>query len=128
MSHSIWQEMVRHCMEERPAEACGLLSGRSGCAETIWRMENIEKSPVAFAMDPRHIQKVFQRMALKGETLVGIYHSHPTAPPVPSLEDIAYAYYTDAAYLILSLASPQPILGCYRITGQKALPLPYELR
>ncbi|MDF2679469.1 MAG: hypothetical protein K0R47_659 [Brevibacillus sp.] len=115
-------------MEERPAEACGLLSGRNGCAETIWRMENLEKSPVAFAMDSRQIQKVLHKMALKGESLVGIYHSHPTAPPLPSPEDIAYSYYPEAAYLIVSLSSQQPTLGCYRIVGPQAFPLRYELR
>ncbi|MGG0935302.1 M67 family metallopeptidase [Brevibacillus centrosporus] len=128
MSHSVWNEMIRHCMEERPFEACGLLSGRNGCAETIWRMENIEKSPVAFSMDSRHIQKALQKMALKGEALVGIYHSHPTAPPLPSPEDIAYANYPEAAYLIVSLASKQPTIGCYRIVGSRALPLRVELR
>lgn len=91
-------------------------------------MENVEKSPVAFAMDSRQIQKVLQKMALKGESLVGIYHSHPTAPPVPSPEDIAYAYYPEAAYLIVSLSSPQPSLGCYRICGGRAFPLRFELR
>jgi len=109
-------------------EACGLLSGRHGCAETLWRMENTEKSPVAFAMDSRHILKVLQKMALKGESLVGIYHSHPTAPPLPSREDIAYAHYPEAAYLIVSLSSREPVLGCYRIVGPEAIPLRFALR
>ncbi|MFD2369951.1 Mov34/MPN/PAD-1 family protein [Brevibacillus sp. GCM10020057] len=128
MSRTVWHEMVRHCLEERPMEACGLLSGRNGCAETLWRMENIEKSPVAFAMDLRHVQKVLQKMALKGETLAGIYHSHPTAPPLPSLEDIAYAHYPEAAYLIVSLSSSEPVIGCYRIVGTRVFSLPYSLR
>lgn len=91
-------------------------------------MENIEKSPVAFAMDARQIQKVLHKMALKGETLVGIYHSHPTAPPLPSLEDIAYAHYPEAAYLIVSLSSSAPVLGCYRIAGPRVIPLCFTLR
>ncbi|WP_269083451.1 M67 family metallopeptidase [Brevibacillus reuszeri] len=127
MARPIWEEMVRHCNEERPNEACGLLSGRNGRAETIWRMENTEKSPVAFAMDTRQLQKVLQKMSLKGEVLVGIYHSHPTAPPIPSREDIAFAYYPEAAYLILSLSANKPELCCYRILQKQAFRLPFKL-
>ncbi|KZE54637.1 peptidase [Brevibacillus parabrevis] len=127
MTRSMWDEMVRHCQEEKPYEACGLLSGRDNSAQTIWRMENVLKRPDAFAMSTQQIQKVLNKMALRGENLVGIYHSHPTAPPVPSTEDIAYAHYTEAAYLIVSLSSPQPALGCYRIWGARAFPRPFRL-
>ncbi|GAB1530073.1 hypothetical protein YSY22_14950 [Brevibacillus formosus] len=91
-------------------------------------MENTLKSPVAFAMDPKQIQHVFHEMALRGEHLVGIYHSHPTAPPIPSPEDIAYCRYPEVAYLIVSLASPQPVLGCFRIEGSFARMYPYTVR
>ncbi|GED71116.1 hypothetical protein BRE01_48180 [Brevibacillus reuszeri] len=90
-------------------------------------MENTEKSPVAFAMDTRQLQKVLQKMSLKGEVLVGIYHSHPTAPPIPSREDIAFAYYPEAAYLILSLSANKPELCCYRILQKQAFRLPFKL-
>lgn len=127
MTHSAWREIVRHCLEERPNEACGLISGRNGYAETIWRMDNIEKSPVSFAMEPRQIQKALHKMSCRGETLVGIYHSHPTAPPYPSPEDIQYASYPEAAYLIVSLSSAQPLIGCYQIRGGRAIPLRFSI-
>jgi len=127
ITRSIWEEMARHCISERPYEACGLLSGRNGKAETIWRMENTEKSPVAFAMDTRQVHKVLQKISFKGEALVGIYHSHPTAPPFPSAEDIAYANYPEAAYLIMSLSSAQPELCCFRILENQAFVLPFQV-
>lgn len=82
----------------------------------------MDRSPDSFAMDLRQIQQVFQMISKRGEQLVGIYHSHPTAPPYPSREDIAYASYTDVAYLILSLAGAQPALGCFNIRGTHAFP------
>jgi proteasome lid subunit RPN8/RPN11 len=115
--------MVNHCLAEQPYEACGLLSGRYGRAETLWKMVNMDRSPDSFSMDARQIQQVFQLISKRGEQLVGIYHSHPTAPPYPSREDIEYAYYTHAAYLIVSLAAAQPALGCFHIRGKQALPL-----
>ncbi|RAT95867.1 peptidase [Brevibacillus sp. Leaf182] len=127
MTRAVWNEIIRDSLEKKPNETCGLLSGRNGSAQTVWRMENTLKSPVAFAMDPKQIQHVFHKMALRGEHLVGIYHSHPTAPPIPSPEDIAYCHYPEAAYLIVSLASPQPVLGCFRIEGSFARVYPYTV-
>lgn len=114
--------MYLHCQEERPHEACGLLSGRKGRVETLWRMENIDKSPISFAMDMDQIETVFQAIRARGEQLVGVYHSHPTAPPIPSREDIAYAAYPEAAYIIVSLAHSQPTFACYQIRGLVAIP------
>jgi proteasome lid subunit RPN8/RPN11 len=110
-------------MEERPFEACGLLSGRFGYGQTIWKMKNVERSPYSFAMDPWEIQQVLRMIALRGEQLVGIYHSHPTAPPIPSPEDIEYSQYRQAAYVIVSLARPRPEVGCFQITGKEAVPM-----
>lgn len=123
-SHRVWKEMLIHCLEERPYEACGLLSGRMGRVETIWRMVNVDRSPVSFYMDPEQIRTVFQAIQERGEQLAGVYHSHPTAPPIPSKEDIAYATYPEAAYLIVSLANKQPTVGSYRIIDQRAIPIP----
>ncbi|MED4907892.1 M67 family metallopeptidase [Brevibacillus centrosporus] len=122
ISKRVWREMLNHCLAEKPFEACGLISGRYGRAETLWRMVNVDRTPDSFAMDSRQIQQVFQMISKRGEQLVGIYHSHPTTPPYPSKEDIAYASYTDVAYMILSLAGPQPALGCFNIRGMHAIP------
>jgi proteasome lid subunit RPN8/RPN11 len=37
--------------------------------------------------------------------LVGIYHSHPSGPEMPSVTDVAEAYYPEAIYLIWSGAN-----------------------
>jgi proteasome lid subunit RPN8/RPN11 len=115
--------MVLHCLEQRPYEACGLFSGREGRLETIWRMVNVDRSPVSFSMDVEEIGKVFQAMKDRGEELTGIYHSHPTAPAIPSPEDIAFSCYPTAAYIIVSLENVPPSYGCYRIDGQNAAPI-----
>lgn len=87
----------------------------------------MDLSPDSFSMDTGQIQQVFQIISNRGEQLVGIYHSHPIAPPYPSREDIEYAPYSDVAYLILSLAGPQPVLRCFHIKGMLALPRRFVL-
>jgi len=123
MAKHVWQELVSHCMDERPNEACGLLSGTNGRAQTIWRMQNTDNSPDSFSMHPRQIEKVLQLIAHRGEELVGIYHSHPTTPPQPSSFDLEHANYPEVAYLILSLANSLPQLGCYFINQKQSVPL-----
>ncbi len=77
-------------------------------------MRNIDQSPHSFTMAKEEVQSIFQTIKAAGEELTGIFHSHPTAQPYPSPEDIAFARYPDAAYCILSLAF-QPELRCYHI-------------
>ncbi|WP_280207565.1 MULTISPECIES: M67 family metallopeptidase [Brevibacillus] len=121
-SKKVWKEMYLHCQAERPYEACGLLSGRNGRAETIWRMANIDKSPVSFSMDLEQLQSVFHAIRARGERLVAVYHSHPTAPPVPSSEDIAFFSYPEAAYIIVSLTRKHPAFACYQIRERIVTP------
>ncbi|WP_240689481.1 Mov34/MPN/PAD-1 family protein [Ammoniphilus sp. YIM 78166] len=123
IEQSIWTKMIAHCQSEQPMEACGLLSGTGGHAETIWMMENVENSPTAFAMDMEQIRRVFRQIEEKGERLVGIYHSHPTAPPVPSSRDIEFANYPEAAYIIVSLAKRIPEIGIYHILEKRVTPI-----
>ncbi|MDE3838788.1 peptidase [Bacillus methanolicus] len=115
MTKNVWQRIIFHCKEEFPLEACGLLSGKNGIAETIWPMENVNRSPISFSMDLDQIRRVFELIDKKHESLIGIYHSHPTAEAYPSLQDIEYNNYPEAGYLIVSLAKQTPIVKCFQM-------------
>ncbi|MCH5586691.1 M67 family metallopeptidase [Shimazuella sp. AN120528] len=115
----VFSSMISHCMEQNPFEACGLLSGNNHIASTFWPMKNILRSPNAFQMDMDQIEITFKQMKEKGEQLVGIYHSHPTAAPYPSPEDVIHANYPEAVYVIVSLSQIKPEVACFRI--QKGL-------
>jgi len=120
---SVWDAMVDHCLQEAPYEACGLISGKGGKNETIWKMENIEHSSTRFAMDVKQMERVFKTMKLQGEELTGIYHSHPTARPYPSRNDIKNVHYPNAAYFIVSLSFGKPNVKCYRLKNSLVTPL-----
>lgn len=127
MSESVWQKMISHCKNELPLEACGLLSGTNGTAETIWLMENINRSPVSFSMDLEQIRHVFKEIDKRNESLLGIYHSHPTGKAYPSKGDIAYNNYPEVGHLIVSLSSETPVVKCFEIKGKKVAPLSIQL-
>lgn len=123
LTRRAWREMIDYCQEQLPHEACGLLSGTGGRGERVWPVENVQHSPTAFAMDGDQLADALQKMADIGERWVAVFHSHPTAAPVPSVEDVVYAPGPETAYLIVSLAEDRPEIGAYRIQEQHVEPL-----
>jgi [CysO sulfur-carrier protein]-S-L-cysteine hydrolase len=113
--------MIAHCRHELPHEGCGLLSGKNGIAESIWPMENMNRSAISFSMNLNQIEKVFELMNKRNESLVGIYHSHPTAEAYPSPQDIAYNNYPEVAHFIISFArsANQPVVNCFQLKGNR---------
>lgn len=124
---SVLNEMIAHCKEELPFEACGLLSGTCNRVETLWEIQNVEKSSTSFAMDMTQAGYAVEMMRKNREFMTGIYHSHPTGKPFPSKDDILNAHYPEVAYFIISLASEEAVLRCYRIIKHKVRQLKIEV-
>ncbi|MCA1555346.1 MAG: M67 family metallopeptidase [Acidobacteria bacterium] len=98
-------EMFAHARETRPAECCGLLGGREGVGQSVYRLRNIapDKS-VAYDGDPQDLCEAQRVMRSRGEGLLGVYHSHPReAAPVPSESDVRLAYHPSAIYFIIGM-------------------------
>lgn len=96
-------EIIAHAREGYPAEVCGLLSGRDGRADAIWRGQNVAANPrLDYEMDPQTLLKQFE-FEEQGQEMTAIYHSHPESPAYPSATDALRAYYRDSVYLICSL-------------------------
>ncbi|MCC7122426.1 MAG: M67 family metallopeptidase [Gammaproteobacteria bacterium] len=107
-------------------EICGLLGGRDDVATSRYAVHNVADDPVSgFLVDARGQLRAMKAMRDRGETLVGIYHSHPTGPARPSALDRSLAAYPGVAYLIVSLADPgQAVLGSFVFDGSDFAPLP----
>ena len=54
-------------------------------------------------MDGKQHIAAMAKMRDRDEDFFAIYHSHPTAPAVPSKTDLERATYPEALYLIISL-------------------------
>jgi proteasome lid subunit RPN8/RPN11 len=98
--------MLAHVQQNWPEEACGLLGGPPGQVAHVYCVENIRHSPVEYYMDP--VAQVEAMMAIEaaGWEICGIFHSHPSGPPVPSATDVAQAFYPESVYVILAPTSP----------------------
>jgi proteasome lid subunit RPN8/RPN11 len=121
MSAGIAAQIGAHARSGYPHEVCGLVAGRSGVVTAAYPGRNISPTPAdTYELDHDTLARVFD-FEDAGLELVAIYHSHPRGPETPSPTDIAYAFYPDSVYLIISLTTPdQPVVRGFRITDRRA--------
>lgn len=113
------ETMVSHAHREAPREVCGWMAGKAGKITKVFPVPNAAEDPLTrFLMEPVAQVRAMRRVAEMGLEIVGTYHSHPRTPATPSARDLQLAAYPEMAHLILSLSSPEPEIGCYRITPQ----------
>lgn len=118
------EEVLSHCRESYPYEACGFLAGRDGTVEKVYRVKNIKKSSVSYEMDPKEQLRCEREIRDEGLDIVGIYHSHPSASAYPSQVDIARAcwpgdpdtpLYPEACYMIVGPLDGETEVRVFRI-------------
>jgi [CysO sulfur-carrier protein]-S-L-cysteine hydrolase len=112
LTRSLHTEMMAHVLSEPALEMCGLLSGREGVVDRVWPVPNVLRSPVAYRMDGPEFAAAM--IGCEFEPL-GIFHSHPAGPPVPSPTDIAEAAYPDSIYVVISLQTTSPSVRAFCI-------------
>lgn len=109
----IFDELISHCKEASPHEACGILAGKGNEASNIYKMTNIEKSPVSYFMDSKEQFKVMKDIRGNNLKMLAIFHSHPSSQAYPSPKDLSLAFYEDAVYIIVSLIEKEPVVKGY---------------
>lgn len=120
---AVLEDMVRHCQEQKPKEACGfLIADASGTVRRIERMRNVEDSPIGYSMDPREQLRLEKQLRVSGERTIAIYHSHTASAAYPSSVDISHAISPDISYVLVStMNAAQPEVESYRIDGGQAI-------
>jgi len=100
LSAAQWAEIVTHLEACLPEEGCGLLAGRAGRVELVVPIENVEHSPVHYAMEPRALVDTLGRFEVLGLDLMGAFHSHPGGPFGVSESDVREWQYPEAALVV----------------------------
>ena len=101
--NNIFEQLIQQAKAEIPIEACGILAGRDGQVERLYKMTNADKSGTHFTMTPEEQFKVIKDIRSAALEMLAIYHSHPESPARPSAEDIRMALTPDVIYVIVSL-------------------------
>jgi len=111
----IFDEMIFHCREAYPNEACGILAGSGEEVSKVYKMANIEKSPVSYEFDSREHINAIKNMRENNHKMLAIFHSHPSSPAYPSAKDVSLAFYDDCVYMIVSLMEQEPVVKGFLI-------------
>jgi proteasome lid subunit RPN8/RPN11 len=107
-------------------EVCGLISSKNGLRIHCYPVANVAEHPQQrFLLDAKQQISSMTKMRELGEDLFAIYHSHPTAPALPSTHDLELAAYPDALYLIISLNTKGILeMRGFKIQQKTALEIP----
>lgn len=111
----IFTDMLAHCRAGCPNEACGILAGKGNEASKIYKLTNIEKSPVSYFMDSKEQFEVMKDMRDNNLSMLAIFHSHPSSGAYPSAKDVSLAFYDDCVYIIVSLIEKEPVVKAFSI-------------
>ena len=105
IARSMLDEIVAQARAEAPNECCGIVGSRDGQAVRLFKARNARASPLAYDIDGRDLQRIYDAIDEDDLEVGIIYHSHTRSDPVPSQTDINLAspFLPDAVYLIVGV-------------------------
>jgi [CysO sulfur-carrier protein]-S-L-cysteine hydrolase len=108
IARSMLDEIIAQARDEAPNECCGIVGTRDGNAVRLFKARNAKASPLAYDIDGRDLQRIYDEIDASDLQVGIIYHSHTRSDPVPSQTDINLAspFLTDAVYLIVGVKDP----------------------
>jgi proteasome lid subunit RPN8/RPN11 len=115
LARELYDEMVAHARADDPNECCGMVAARDGEAIRIYRTTNAAHSPLRYEIDGAEQYRIQMEIDEAELDLGAIYHSHTRSEPYPSQTDINLAFYPDALYIIVGLASGAPDVRAFAI-------------
>lgn len=123
LSRKITNQLLHLAQISPEQEVCGLIGSSNGIANTCYPIKNAAaQTETRFELDAKQQINAMASMRERNEELFAIYHSHPTAPAVPSTTDIKQSTYPDVVFLIISLNTK----GVLEIRGFKINPKSVE--
>lgn len=131
MPQPLVEQILAHCQQQYPKEACGMVAGRGPSPEPVvqvYPMRNVEASPIGYSMDPKEQLLADKQMRSRGQRMCAIYHSHTASDAYPSSVDVGLAISPDISYVLVSLKDRQhPVLKSYRIEGRTVTDEPVQI-
>ena len=119
ISRELYNELIAHARADAPNECCGMIASRDGEAVRVYRAANAAASPLRYEIDGAEQYEIQMAIDDEGLDLGAIYHSHTRTPPYPSQTDINLAFYPDALYVIVGVATAEAEVRAYEIRDGK---------
>lgn len=129
LPRKIAQQLLHAAQSTPTIEVCGLISAVNNIPTYCYPISNAADQPQThFLLDTKQQIAALTHMREHGETLFGIYHSHPTGPATPSRTDVQLTAYPDALHFIISLNTKGVLeLRCFKIVHTLTQEIPLLL-
>ncbi len=106
------KQIYQHARETYPYECCGFLLGSFEEAGMVFAVrpatnQNVKRTD-RFIISAEEFAAVQFAADDEGLEIIGIYHSHPDWPPIPSQTDMENAW-EEVYYLIVSVHEGRPL-------------------
>ncbi|NOU86801.1 hypothetical protein GC102_13585 [Paenibacillus sp. LMG 31460] len=121
ITEELYKGLISYSLQRLPEEACGFILGGQAHGKdeelqvsTFIPLRNIASNPRnRFEISPAELLPYLMDSK---NPVIGLFHSHPTAPPVPSEQDLQTLWHSIPTYWILSFQQLQhPELQLYQI-------------
>ena len=110
-------QMVGHCLDRLPEEACGLLAGPPGTstAEVCYPVKNADESARTYTLDSLGFLRADRDADERGLEVIGVFHSHTHTAAYPSSTDVDKAPDPGWHYVLVSLQHGEAVVRSFRI-------------
>ena len=110
-------ELLHNAQLSEDVEVCGFVGKNDTDEYSCYPVKNIAETPARhFLMEPEEQINTMKTIRDKKEEVFAIYHSHPTAPAKPSINDTEMPSYPEAYYLIISLNTKGVLeMRCFKL-------------
>jgi proteasome lid subunit RPN8/RPN11 len=145
ISRELYDALIRLCLDALPEKVYGLVGGDDiyhpkslyPCSTNLrntpeWKsifdsFGEFHRNPdVGFVIEPSEVKSVVDEMYAKGESLVGIFHSHRFLSVEPSKADLALSSVPELLCYIISVNDPPAAkVGIYSLCkdGFRSIPI-----
>jgi len=124
IAYAVARQIADHALSKAPNEACGILAGSREHISRAIPLDNAADAPDRhFRFDPKEQLEALKALDAYGLEWIGVYHSHPQTPPIPSQADIEAAVDSSLLQLIVSLQSAKPKLKLWQVDGSSVTPI-----
>ena len=124
IDNDVAREIANHARSQYPAEACGLIAGRDERISFAVALRNVAQEPQnEFSIEPAEQLRALKAIDIEGLRWVGVYHTHPFSPPIPSAKDLSNVNDYGLIQLIISLRGSKPAFKLWQLHDDGADPL-----
>ncbi|TPG69711.1 M67 family peptidase [Brevibacillus laterosporus] len=127
ISKTLVSQLIVVAQKQLPYEFTALLGGHKNIITSFYPATSEVASTDTFLLSPSTFFQIMNQIKEQQESWLGVLHTHPLSPAVPSSLDIHGWHYPDLCYWILSFASKKPDLALYQIRQGHAQKHSYQI-